>query len=114
MRPYVGRSLVSLIAVADNQAKSVVPNGLARPKSGPSFTAAAGGDRQMNLTVHLDREDDGRWIAEVPELPGVLVYGTTRDDAMMRAKVLSLRVLADRIEHGEPIPEADRLFTVTT
>jgi predicted RNase H-like HicB family nuclease len=67
----------------------------------------------MHFTVHLDREDDGRWIAEVPELPGVLAYGTTREDATMRAKVLSLRVLADRIEHGEPIPEADHLFTVT-
>jgi predicted RNase H-like HicB family nuclease len=67
----------------------------------------------MRLTLNLDREEDGRWIAEVPELPGVLVYGTTREDAMIRVKVLSLRVLADRIEHGEPIPEADALFTVT-
>ncbi len=67
----------------------------------------------MNLTVSLDREDDGRWIAEVAELPGVLVYATTREDAMIRVKVLAFRVLADRIEHGEPIPEADHLFTVT-
>lgn len=49
----------------------------------------------------------------MPELPGVLVYGTTRDDAIIRVKVLSLRVLADRIEHGETMPEADQLFTVT-
>jgi predicted RNase H-like HicB family nuclease len=68
----------------------------------------------MHLTVNLDREDDGRWIAEVPELPGVLVYGMTREDAIVRVKALSLRVLADRIEHGEPIPEAEPLFTVTT
>ena len=67
----------------------------------------------MHLTLELDREDDGRWIAEVPELPGVLVYGSTREDAIIRVKVLSLRVLADRIEHGEPIPEVEQLFTVT-
>ena len=59
----------------------------------------------MRLTLQLDREDDGRWIAEVPALPGVLVYGTTREDATNRVKVLSLRVLAERINHGEPIPD---------
>ena len=68
----------------------------------------------MGLTLHLDREDDGRWIAEVPELPGVLVYGTTQDDALVKVKALSLRVLADRLEHGESIPETDQLFSVTT
>jgi predicted RNase H-like HicB family nuclease len=68
----------------------------------------------MHLTLNLDREDDGRWIAEVPELPDVLVYWATREDAIIRVNVLSLRVLADRIEHGEPIPEADPLFTVST
>jgi predicted RNase H-like HicB family nuclease len=68
----------------------------------------------MQLTLSLDREDDGRWIAEVPELPGVMVYGKTQEDAISRVKVLSLRVLADRIEHGEAVPEADQLFTATT
>ncbi len=58
----------------------------------------------MCLTVNLDREDDSRWIAEVPELPGVLVYGESQADAIARAKALSLRILADRIEHGEPVP----------
>jgi predicted RNase H-like HicB family nuclease len=60
----------------------------------------------MNLTLTLDREDDGRWIVEVPELPGVMAYGATRDDALAKAKVLALRVLADRIEHFEarPVP----------
>jgi predicted RNase H-like HicB family nuclease len=67
----------------------------------------------MCLTINLDREDDGRWIAEVSELPGVLVYGETQDDAIARAKALSLRVLADRIEHGEPVPEIDDLFLVS-
>jgi predicted RNase H-like HicB family nuclease len=60
----------------------------------------------MCLTVNLDREDDNRWIAEVPELPGVLAYGETQDDAIAKAKALSLRVLADRLEHGEPVPLA--------
>ena len=60
----------------------------------------------MQLTLAIDREDDGRWIVEVPELPGVMVYGATRTEAMAKAEVLALRVLADRIEHGEaePVP----------
>jgi predicted RNase H-like HicB family nuclease len=67
----------------------------------------------MYRSVSLEREDDGGWIAEMPELPGVLVYAQTRDDAIAKAKALSLRVLADRIDHGEPVPEMDRLFSIT-
>ena len=55
----------------------------------------------MRLTIEFDRETDGRWIAEVVELPGVLVYGGTKDEASGAAKALALRVIADRIEHGE-------------
>jgi predicted RNase H-like HicB family nuclease len=55
----------------------------------------------MHLTVELDREEDGHWIAEVVDLPGVLVYGTTRDEALVAAQALALRVLADKLEHGE-------------
>ena len=58
----------------------------------------------MQLTLEIEREDDGRWIAEVPQLPGVLAYGSTADEAMSRAEVLALRVLAERIEHGEASP----------
>jgi predicted RNase H-like HicB family nuclease len=58
----------------------------------------------MNLTIELDTEEDGRWIAEVPDLPGCLAYGQSRDEAMQNAKALALRVLADRIEHGESVP----------
>ena len=65
----------------------------------------------MCLTVNLEIEDDGRWIAEVPELPESLFMGD-QDDAIAKAKALSLRVLADRIEHGEPVPETDQLFLV--
>lgn len=55
----------------------------------------------MKLTIETDREDDGRWIAEVPELSGVLAYGATQDEAMAKAEVLALRVLAEQLEHGE-------------
>jgi len=65
------------------------------------------------LSIELDREDDGRWIAEVPELPGVMTYGQTREEAVARVQVLTLRVLADRVEHGEQIPEVANNFLVT-
>ncbi len=53
------------------------------------------------MTIELDREDDGRWIAEVLELPGVMCYGQTRDDAISKAERLAIEVIADRIAHGE-------------
>ena len=59
----------------------------------------------MNYKIEIEREDDGRWIAEVPELPGVLTYGTSRDDAIARVQALALRVLADRLEHSEAAPD---------
>ena len=59
----------------------------------------------MYLTLEIDREEDGRFIAEVPDLPGVLAYGDTREQAVTRAQALALRVLADRLEHGEPAPD---------
>jgi predicted RNase H-like HicB family nuclease len=55
----------------------------------------------MRLTVELEQEVDGRWIADVAALPGVLVYGQTREAALSAAQALALRVLADRLEHGE-------------
>jgi predicted RNase H-like HicB family nuclease len=58
----------------------------------------------VNLTIEVEREEDGRWIAEVPELPGVLAYGSSASEAMARAEVLALRVIAERIEHGEASP----------
>lgn len=51
----------------------------------------------MKFTIEHEREEDGRWLAEVPELPGVLAYGETSDEAMAKAEVLALRVLADRL-----------------
>jgi predicted RNase H-like HicB family nuclease len=55
----------------------------------------------MTLLLELEQEDDGRWIAEIPALPGVMAYGGTRDAAIAAVKALALRVLADRLEHGE-------------
>jgi predicted RNase H-like HicB family nuclease len=55
----------------------------------------------MRYTVQTEREEDGRWIAEVTELPGVMKYGATREEAIAQAEALALRVVADRIEHGE-------------
>ena len=55
----------------------------------------------FNLKVEFDREDDGRWIADIPALPGVMVYGRTRRQALAAVEALALRVIADRLEHGE-------------
>lgn len=59
----------------------------------------------MQLSVEIEQEEDGRWLSEIPELPGVLAYGQTRAEAVLRAQVLALRVIADRMEHGEPLPQ---------
>jgi predicted RNase H-like HicB family nuclease len=63
------------------------------------------------LKIEVEREDDGRWIAEATALPGVLAYGNTEAEAKARAISLALRVMADRIDNGEPLPdEARNLF----
>jgi predicted RNase H-like HicB family nuclease len=67
----------------------------------------------VNLKIEVEREADGRWIAEVMELPGCLAYGKTQADALAKTKALALRVLADRMEHGEPVPAGDELFSIT-
>lgn len=60
---------------------------------------------QTRFRIELEQEEDGRWIAEVPDLPGVLTYEATREGAMAAVQALALRVLADRLEHGEAVPE---------
>ena len=59
----------------------------------------------MNFTIDMEQEKDGRWIAEVLELPGVMVYGQSREEAAAKVQALALRALADRLEHGEGAPE---------
>ena len=65
------------------------------------------------MKIEIERENDGRWIAEVPDLPGVMVYGKTRAQAIAKVQSLALRVIADRIEHGESVPEIRELFAVS-
>jgi predicted RNase H-like HicB family nuclease len=59
----------------------------------------------MTFTIELERETDGRWIAEVPDLSGVLSYGQSREEAVARVQALALRVIAERLEHSEAPPE---------
>ncbi len=63
----------------------------------------------MKLTSRLLRETDGRWIGDVPELPGVTVYGASAEESTLKVKVLARRVIADEIEHGEMMPDANTL-----
>ena len=65
-----------------------------------------------DFTVEIERETDGRWIGEVTALPGVLAYGDSREQAIAKAKALAFRVLADRLEHGEDIPQIQGVFAV--
>ena len=64
----------------------------------------------MQLAIELEREDDGRWVAEVPALSGVLAYGQSREQAVAMVQALALPVLAEQLEHGEAAPE---LLSVT-
>jgi len=63
----------------------------------------------MQLTLETEQESDGRWLAEVPEIPGALAYGASRALAMAKAEALALRALAERLEHGEATPMAIQL-----
>jgi predicted RNase H-like HicB family nuclease len=64
------------------------------------------------MKIEIERETDGRWIAEVAAIPGALAYGATREEAIARVEALALRVLADRVEHGESVTELEEVFTV--
>ena len=66
------------------------------------------------MKINVEQETDGRWIAEVQDLSGVMTYGATKEEAIRKAEALALRVLADRLEHGEKIPELSGVFAVAT
>ena len=66
----------------------------------------------MRFTIEVEQEEDGRWLTEIPELPGVLAYGQTREEAIARVQALALRVLAERLEHGEAVPALGEVFAV--
>ena len=65
------------------------------------------------MRIEIEREDDGRWIAEVSDLEGVMAYGESREQVVAKVESLALRVIADRLDHGESIPELDDLFAVS-
>ena len=69
--------------------------------------------RAVKFTIEREREADGRWLAEIPELPGVLAYGATAKQAMAKAEALALRVLAERLEHDEAGPQAISIAIAT-
>ena len=66
---------------------------------------------RSRLKIEIDQEDDGRWLADVVSIPGVIAYGASPEKAENAAKALALHVIADGLENGEPIPRVvDRLF----
>ena len=65
------------------------------------------------MRIEIESEEDGRWIAEIPEISGVMVYGDTREQAIAKAEALALRVMADRLENNEEIPELREVFAVS-
>jgi predicted RNase H-like HicB family nuclease/predicted transcriptional regulator len=75
-----------------------------RAKSPPVVKGVTRYNGLARFTVEIDRETDGRWIADVPELPGVMTYGATEAEAIAKCQALALRVIADRLEHGEEEP----------
>jgi len=64
------------------------------------------------MQIEIEQEEDGRWLTEIPDLPGVMAYGQTQTEALAKVKALALRVMADRLEHGEVIPELIDVFSV--
>ena len=68
----------------------------------------------MTFAIGIEQEKDGRWIAEIPQIPGAMVYGRNREEAVSGVEALALRVLAERIEHGEKSPVIEKVFSVAT
>jgi predicted RNase H-like HicB family nuclease len=66
----------------------------------------------VTFAIEIEQEKDGRWIAEIPQIPGAMAYGHTSAQAVSRVEALALRVLAERIEHGETSPVIEKVFSV--
>ena len=64
------------------------------------------------MRIETEPEKDGRWLAEVTDLPGVVSYGATREEAVSKVEALALRAIADRLEHGEVVPDLKKLFAI--
>ena len=88
-----------------------MPGGLVRPRKatlhGQRFRSSV-----SPMKVEVEQEADGRWIAEVPTLPGAMAYGISKVEAISKAQVLVLRILADKLEHGEPVPQISEVFSI--
>jgi predicted RNase H-like HicB family nuclease len=95
-----GRAVREAPLAATDQSRSLFAHGL-----GDAFPRACD-----VLRIEFEKEEDGRWIADIPSLPGVMAYGASRKEARLRVEALALRTLADRLEHGERIPELAELF----
>jgi predicted RNase H-like HicB family nuclease len=68
--------------------------------------------KELAMTIETEREEDGRWLAEVLEIAGALAYATTREQAINNAKAVALRAIAERLEHGEEVPDLVGVFSV--
>jgi len=68
----------------------------------------------MRLTIEIEQEEDGRWLSEVPQIPGVMVYGNSQQEAILKVQSLALHVLADKLEHGETLINMDTFFSVVS
>ena len=64
------------------------------------------------MRVEFEQEQDGRWLAEVPSIPGAMAYGATKKEAVARVEAMVLRILADKVEHGEETPQLSQVFSV--
>jgi len=76
------------------------------------FDISIFGTETEQVKVQVEREQDGRWIAEVPVISGAMAYGVSREEAVAKVEALVLRILADRLEHGEPSPEVSEVFSL--
>ncbi len=102
--PLSQADVLACLAFAADRERILRVGDLSNVASASRFRARLS-EPPMHLTLEVDREEDGRWLAEVPDLAGVLAYGGTREEAIARAEALALRVLADRLEHGEAGPD---------
>jgi predicted RNase H-like HicB family nuclease len=83
---------------------SIMPSAQHRPHFVRRARLGASKEKHVKFNLECEREEDGRWLAEVSQLPGVLAYGASANEAMAKAEVLALRVLAEQLEHGEVLP----------
>ncbi len=65
------------------------------------------------MKIEIDRETDGRWIAEIPDLPGVIAYGINKAEVIAKVEALALRIIADRLDNREAVPELNSLFAIS-